>query len=97
MTDKKYFHHGTRKEWENKIVESFSVNLSKTNKILEYFWSWYSLPTEKKTVIGQTRKQFPFFIPPKEMDFWHKWKVPPFISKKVKLTLSYEFVTTPGN
>lgn len=97
MTYKKYFHHGTRKEWENKIVESFSVNLSKTNKILEYFWSWHSLPTEKKTVIGQTRKQFPFFIPPKEMDFWHKWKVPPFISKKVKLTLSYEFVTTPGN
>lgn len=48
MTYKKYFHHGTRKEWENKIVESFSVNLSKTNKILEYFWSWHSLPTEKK-------------------------------------------------
>lgn len=48
MIDKKYFYYGIRKEWENKIVELFFVNLSKMNKILEYFWLWYFLFMEKK-------------------------------------------------
>lgn len=82
MTDKKYFHHGTRKEWENKIVESFSVNLSKTNKILEYFWSWYSLPTEKKNRNRSDQKTVPFFYPAKRNGFLAQMESTPFHIQK---------------
>lgn len=81
MTDKKYFHHGTRKEWENNIVQSFSVNLSKTNKILEYFWSWYSLPTEKNRNRSD-QKAVPFFYPTKRNGFLAQIESTPFHIQK---------------